>query len=143
MAAVIIYESLTGNTKRAAQLAGAALAERGVEVLAICPTTDIDLAALSAADLVIIGSWVDGIFVVGQRPAREGRLRKLPSIRGKKAVVFCTYALNPGSVLEKMTATIEGLGAEVVGGYAIRRNRLAAGATEFAERVAENVSAGR
>lgn len=140
MNVVVVYESLTGNTKRAAELMGEALAERGANAT-VCPITAIDFQALAHADLVIVGGWVDGIFVVGQRPGRAGRLEAFPPIDGKRCAVYCTYALNPGKTLEKMTAIMEGRGAEVLGGMAIRRNRLAEGAREFVDRVVGAVTA--
>ncbi len=135
----MIYESLTGNTARAAELIAAELRGRGASAVA-CPITRIDYQALSRADLVIVGAWTDGVFVFGQRPGRAHRLRALPVIDGKRALVFCTYALDPGRTLEKMTAILESRGAQVLGGMAIRRNDLAGGARDFADRVLESVS---
>jgi flavodoxin len=140
MKAIIIYESLTGNTRKAAELMAPALGARGIDVLAVCPVSDVDLQALSLADVVVVGSWVDGIFVIGQRPARHAKLQALPAMAGKKAVVFCTFALNPGKVLDKMTRTIESLGATVLGGLAIRRTQVEAGVEQFADRVASALS---
>lgn len=140
MNVVVVYESLTGNTAKAAAIMGAELERRGVRAT-VCPITEIDYQALSHADLVIMGSWVDGVFVVGQRPGRAGRLHAFPPIDGKRCFVFCTYALNPGKTLEKMTKIMEGRGAEVLGGMAIRRNRLDEGARDFVARVVEAVPA--
>jgi menaquinone-dependent protoporphyrinogen IX oxidase len=140
MKAVVIYESLTGNTRRAAGHIGDHLAAAGVETT-VCPITNIDYAALGAADLVVIGSWTDGIFVVGQRPGRAARLRKLlPAMNGKRAVVFCTYALDCGHTLEKLTRLVQEHGAEVVGGMAIRRDRVDEMVPEFVDRVLNAVS---
>lgn len=140
MNVVVVYESLTGNTERAAELMGADLRARGLEAV-VCPITAIDFQALAHADLVVVGGWVDGLFLVGQRPGRVGRLESFPAIDGKRCVVFCTYALHPGKTLDKMTAILEGRGAEVLGGMAIRRNRLEEGAREFVERVLDVVPA--
>ena len=60
---IVIYESLTGNTRKAAGYIADALREAGADVTAVNPTTAIDYAALSAAELVVIGSWTDGLFV--------------------------------------------------------------------------------
>ncbi|MEZ5343139.1 MAG: flavodoxin family protein [Acidimicrobiales bacterium] len=61
MKAIVIYESLTGNTRKAAMRIGAELTSEGIatEVNSIA---DINLQALSEADLVVVGSWVDGLF---------------------------------------------------------------------------------
>jgi flavorubredoxin len=137
MQAVVIYESLTGHTRHAAELMPAALAAHGLTVTAVCPANDVDLRALQQASLVIIGSWTQGHFVVGMKPAGIAKLRALPAISGKTAVVFCTYALNPGTVLDKLTSTVEDLGATVVGGMAFNRRHIASGVTEFAQRVSD------
>jgi len=138
MRAIVIYESLTGNTRAAGHLIADELTATGVPTVA-CSVTAIDYQALSDADLVIVGSWVDGVFVVGQRPGRAHRLRSLPVLRGKRGVVYCTYALNPGRTLEKMTTILEGRGAEVIGGMALRRNALEAGARDLAQRLTNAV----
>ncbi|MHB8466931.1 MAG: flavodoxin family protein [Acidimicrobiales bacterium] len=139
MRAVVIYESLTGHTRDAGNRIAAGLSVRGVDTIA-CPVTHIDYQALSDADLVIIGSWTDGIFVVGQRPGRAGRLMAMPTLEGKRCLVYCTYAINPGKVLDKMTAIVESRGGTVLGGMAIRRNNIAGGVEEFVGRVLSNVA---
>jgi len=140
MVAVIIYESLTGNTERAANLMATGLRAAGVPTT-VCHVTDIDYQALAAADLVIVGSWVDGIFVIGQRPGRGQRLRRLPVLDHKRCLVFCTYALNPGKTLEKMRRILEGRGANVLGGMTIRRKNLEQETKEFVGRLLEAIPA--
>ena len=140
MNAVVIYESLTGNTRAAAELIGDELRSSGIET-SVFPIDHISLGALAAAQLVIVGSWVDGMFFVGQRPGRAGRLRQLPVIDGKRAAVFCTYALDPGSTLAKLSDIVEERGGLVLGGVAIHRKRLAEGAADFVDRLVANVQA--
>lgn len=140
MNVVVVYESLTGNTQRAAEVIGGELERRGVHAT-VCNVTAIDYQALAQADLVVMGSWVDGIFVIGQRPGRAVRLESFPPIDGKRCFVFCTYALNPGKTLDKMTKIMEGRGAEVLGGMAIRRNRIDDGARDFVTRLLAAVPA--
>lgn len=140
MRVVVIYESLTGNTRRAADVIAGDLIAAG-HPTTVCPVTDVDHQALSEADLVVIGTWTDGIFVVGQRPGRAGRLRSMPAIAGKKAVVYVTFALNPGKTLDKAMAIVAGRGADVIGGMTIRRNDLTGGAHDFAERLLAAVAA--
>ncbi len=134
MNAVVIFESLTGNTRKTADLIAAELRASGVETT-VSPIDAIDLAALSAADLVVVGSWVDGIVIAGQKPGRAGRLRKMPVIDGKKAAVFCTYAVNPGKTLSKLSAIVTERGGDVVGGVAVNRRRLEEGAKDFVDRL--------
>ena len=139
MHAIVIYESLTGNTRRAAELIGDELARRGVDV-AICPTNNIHYQALAKADLVIVGSWTDGLILAGQRPGRAGRLRTLPVIDGKRAIVYLTYAIDPGKALRKLEAIVEERGATVLGGLAIHRGKLDEGARDLVEGALSAVS---
>jgi hypothetical protein len=133
MQAVVIYESLTGHTRHAAECIGRELVASG-GTATVCPILAIDYQALSEAELVIVGTWTDGAVFVGQRPGRAGRLRKLPALVGKRSVVYCTYAVNPGRTLEKLTAIVEERGATVLGGLAIRRDRTDAGARDLVGR---------
>lgn len=134
MKATVVYESLTGNTKLAGQLIAEQLTAAGIEAVA-CPITQVDLQSLSESDLVVVGSWTDGLFVFGQKPGRAGRLAKLPVIDGKKAAVYCTYALHSGKTLPKLSRLVAQRGGEVIGGYAIKRNDLEGGAAEFVDRL--------
>lgn len=134
MRAIVIHESLTGNTEKAAHFMVDRLVEAGLEAVA-CPTTGVDYQALADADLVIVGSWTDGLFLFGQKPARGARIAQLPFLTGKRAAVFCTYAIETGRTLEKLEDIVRGRGADVVGGMAIRRNRLAEGSAEFIDRL--------
>jgi hypothetical protein len=135
MQAAIIYESLTGNTERAAYLMGDAFFRNRVATR-LMPTTAVDADAVAASDLVVVGSWTDGFLVVGQRPGRAGRVRKaLPDLSGKRCVVYCTYAIDAGRTLQKLQRIVEGHGGTVVGGLAIRRDDLEDGAEDFVERV--------
>lgn len=141
MRVVVIYESLTGNTRRASGVIVEALVAAGHTAVA-CPTTAVDYQALHEADLVVVGGWTDGFFFVGQRPGRASRLRDLPALTGKRAACFITYALDSGRTLEKLVEIVEGLGATVEGGMTIRRDKLEIGAREFAARVDANVLVG-
>lgn len=132
--AIVIYESLTGNTAKAGRAIAAGLTAEGVPTRAF-PITKIDYQALADADLVIVGSWVDGLILVGQRPGRLGRITSMPALAGKKAVVYLTYAIDAGRSLEKLSAAVEARGAEVLGGQTIRRDKLAQGVAELVDRV--------
>lgn len=135
----MITESLTGNTARAGELIAEGLRERGADTVA-CGITRIDLAALSLADLVVVGSWTDGVFLFGQRPGRARRLKEMPTIIGKRAAVFCTYAIDPGKTLDKLEASVSGRGGDVIGGMAIRRDKLEERSELFVDRLAGALS---
>lgn len=139
MRAAIIYNSLTGTTMKAAHRIASELAALRVEATPVA-IGDVDDATISDADLVIVGTWTDGIIVVGQKPAGRRKLRGLPSLAGKRAVVYCTYAVDPGQTLSKLVADVEGLGAEVIGGFAIARHSLEADVSEFVDRLTTELS---
>ena len=136
MNAVVIYESLTGTTAKAATLIAEELTQRGVTAR-VYAVDAIDYQALSDAELVIVGGWTDGFVFIGQKPGRVWRLQGMPAIAGKKAFVFATYAVDPGKTLEKLVAVVEERGAEVLGGRTIRRGRVESSAHEFVEQVLE------
>ena len=134
MKAVVIYESLTGNTRKAAAYIAGGLEAGGIATT-VCPITDINYAALSEAELVVVGTWTDGIIIAGQRPGRAGRLKKMPSLTGKWCVVYATYAIDAGKVLHKLARMLEDLGAEVLGGDVIRRDKIEAGSRRLVDQV--------
>ena len=134
MRAVVIYESLTGNTARAGRAIASRLTAEGVPAQAF-PITKIDYQALSEADLVVVGSWTDGLVLVGQRPGRMGRITSMPAMAGKKAVVYLTYAIDSGKALQKLVDAVSARGAEVLGGVTIRRDRIDAGVDDLVDRI--------
>ncbi len=120
---LVIYESMGGNTRKAAELIGGTAQFLGADTT-VCPVTDVDLHQLAQADLVFIGSWTDGLFLFGQRPGRVGRFKKLPWLDGKHVSVFCTYAVNAGGTLNGLAKVLTGKGAVVVGAKAIKRSEI-------------------
>ena len=140
MKAAILIESLTGNTWKAGELIAANLQQEGWSITGFSAVKTPDHASIQEADTVIVGTWVHGLFVVGQAPWAVDRLRALPAMSGKKAVAFCTFALNPGKSLDVMTNTLLTRGADVVGGLALHRGKLAEHAEEFAIRLVDSTS---
>jgi len=124
MDAVILYESLTGTTHRAAQLIGDGFYDHQIGTQ-LFNVNAVDPDAVAAADLVIVGTWTDGILIVGQKPARKKKLKALPRLDGKACLVYCTYAIHPGNTIAKLSKIVsEDLGGNVMGGLTIRRDHL-------------------
>ena len=126
MRAVVIYESLTGNTARAARLIADEVASRGIEVT-VYPITDIGLKDLAEADVVFVGTWVDGLVLFGHRPGRAGRLKSMPVVDGKRVAAFMTYAIHAGKALDRFARVLEERGAVVVARGLLRRDRIERG----------------
>jgi flavodoxin len=141
MNAAMLVESLTGNTWKAAELVGARLQEAGWGITGLSRVREPDHHSIQQADLVLVGTWTHGLFVVGQGPFGASALAALPAMKGKRAAVFCTFALNPAKTLDKMTGIIAGRGADVIGGFAMNRRNLDKNAEEFAARLVDVVPA--
>ena len=94
----ILYFSRTGNTKSMAE----AIAEAtNAPIFAI---TSSEPSVVEDFDLLIVGTPVEGF-----RPAMKTMefVERLPKTEGKKAILFCTYALWKGrtfKILEKELA---------------------------------------
>jgi flavodoxin I len=138
--AVVIYESLTGNTARAAQLIADEVAARGVEV-AVYNITDIGLKELAEADVVFIGTWVDGLVLFGHRPGRAGRIKRMPVMDGKQVAAFMTYAIHAGKALDRFSRVLSERGAVVVARGLLRRDHLDQGIDELVSQALATVSA--
>lgn len=117
----IIYDSSTGTTAKAAQAMGKVLEDHGHQCH-VQRVVEADPAEVSQADLICIGSWVKGLFIIRQHPT-EGTMRfieQLDNLSGKNAIVFCTYKLAIGSTMRQMAKPLEGKGADVVGQFKYR-----------------------
>jgi hypothetical protein len=134
MRALVIHESLTGNTRAVAHLIVDQLTTHGWEA-SECSSRRVDLGALQQADLLVVGTWVDGLLLVGQRPGGRSHLGSLPLLHGKPTYAYATYAIHPGHTLDKLTALLEERGADVQGAMTIRRDQAEAGAVEFVDRL--------
>ena len=135
MKATLLVESLTGNTWKAAELIADDLRQEGWTINGLTKLRTPDLAAIQDADMVLVGTWVHGLFVVGQTPWALATISNLPAMRGKRAAVFCTFALNPGRSLDKLTGAVGATGADVVGGLALSRSKLDEHSEVFASRL--------
>ena len=130
MRAVVIYESWTGNTARAARLIAEEVAAHGVDV-SVYPITDIGLKDLAEADVVFVGTWVDGLILFGHRPGRAGRIKNMPVVDGKRVAAFMTYAVRAGKALDRFAKVLDERGADVVARTLLRRDDLEAGISDF------------
>ncbi len=146
MRVVVIYESLQGHTRKAAELIGGACRQADVEV-SVREVTNLDLHELAQADLLFIGTWVDGLILFGQRPGRSFKFAALPPIDGKPVAAFVTYAVNAGGVMRKWVKLLAGQkGADVIATRKLRRDKLVPDVADFVKEalalvVADNAAA--
>jgi len=107
--AAIVYRSRTGTTRRFAEEIGAHLKARGVETT-VTSIGDCDLQGLTRMDLVLLGCWTNGLFVIRQHPDRPWLdfVRDLPALTGARIGLFTTYRLATGSMFAKMRQPLTG-----------------------------------
>ena len=127
MNVVVLYESMTGNTQRAAELIGGAVKAVGCDV-SVRSVRAPDYHELARADLVFLGTWVDGFIVAGHRPGGRAALGKMPVLDHKQVALFMTYAVHAGGALKKFTQLVsDRKGADVVAAHLFKRGKLKAG----------------
>ncbi len=106
--AAVIYRSRTGKTRRYAEEIGAHLRSRGIDVT-VASIGDCVMAAPGDVDLLLLGCWTNGLFVVMQHPDQPwvAFARDLPPIRARVGL-FTTYQLATGSMFGRMKAELRG-----------------------------------
>ncbi len=135
MKAALLVESLTGNTWSAAEMIADNLSQEGWTITGLSKVRQPDHASIQAADVVLVGTWTHGLFLVGQSPWALPSISNLPTMRNKTAAVFLTYAIDAGKSLDKLSGAVGATGADVIGGLLIKRNHLHAHTEAFAERL--------
>jgi flavodoxin len=133
--AALLVESLTGNTWQAAEMIADKLRQERWTITGLSRVKRPDLDSVHRADVVLVGTWTHGLFVVGQAPFALPNIANLPTMRGKKAACFLTFALNAGRSIDKLTTAVGQTGADVVGGLEIKRNYLDRHTDLFVERL--------
>lgn len=139
MNVAVLYQSLRGGTERAAEKIGTEFIAQGATA-GVYPVTAFDAQYVLRSDLLVIGTWTDGIFGLGARPAQIGKLMTLPSIALKKTAVFVTYEISAKASLPKLADWAERQGAIVVAQGAFHRRRLDEGVAEFVSAALEAIT---
>jgi hypothetical protein len=139
MRTLIVYESRGGRTARTASAIAEALRASGHDIV-LAKVADAARSDAANADLIIVGTWTEGFVLFGVGPAKATRawLEGLPSLDGRRAAVFCTYAFHPRGTLDAMPLSARG--ATVVARQAFRRRAPEAGAGDFARSAAATSS---
>jgi flavodoxin len=137
--AALLVESLTGNTWQAAENVASLLQEEHWTITGLSKVRRPDYESIHEADFVLVGTWVHGAFIFGQAPWAANSIANLPAMRGKRAAAFCTFALDPGSSLDRLTRAVGETGAYVLGGVAMNRRKLEPHSEEFVARLLDAV----
>ena len=91
MRVAIVYDSSTGTTKAAAEQMGEVTRAAGHDC-SVSSIHDADPADVSAADVICVGSWTKGLYVIRQGPteATIDFIEKLGPLDGQPAAVLPT-----------------------------------------------------
>src|SRR5487761_2705367 len=112
---LVCYASVGGTTAHAAREIADGFAARGV-VATVLPIAKVGAREWASADVVVVGTWVEGFVVAGVGPSRSMSrwLGQLPRLGGKRVAVFCTFSVAPKDTLASMRCSVEAAGATVV-----------------------------
>ncbi|NOH13886.1 MAG: hypothetical protein HND51_19765 [Chloroflexi bacterium] len=130
----IVYDSSTGKTRKAAETMSTILEGHGHQCK-VQSAYDADPAEVAKADLILLGGWVKGLFVIRQHPSDGAMwfIDQLGDMAGTKVALFCTYMLAAGSTLDQMVQPLEGKGAEIIGRFKYRGSEPDRAFASFAE----------
>ncbi len=125
---LVCYESEGGRTRAAAETIASQCHARGLDVT--CSSIDqVGPREIAAADVLVLGTWVEGLVLARVRPARAMRawIENLPRLAARKVALFCTYSVNPRGALEEMSRAIAEKGGAVVARESFAARELDAG----------------
>jgi flavodoxin len=108
LTAAVVYRSASGTTRELAEEIGEHLRTKGIDTT-VQSVGDADPAALAQADIVLLGCWTSGLFVVAQHPDEPwlAFVRDLPPLHGSRIGLFTTYKLATGSMFARMRAALD------------------------------------
>ena len=122
MKVIVIYFSRTGNTKSMAEAISKSTKATAYDIASCDPKVVEDF------DMLILGTPVEGF-----RPSREilTFIEQMPKADGKKAIVFCTYAIWKRSTLKTMANRLAKKGYETI--LSISKKRVKPNKTDFSD----------
>jgi menaquinone-dependent protoporphyrinogen IX oxidase len=139
MKVLILYQSQKGHTQAAAEAMAQTARSQGHETT-ITAMSQVRASDVEQADLLFIGTWVQGFILFGIKPARATLwVPALPSLQGKPVAIFCTYLFHPHRSLKTLGTMLHARGASIVGQQAFRRNRAVQGADQFVRQVIQSL----
>jgi glutamate synthase (NADPH) small chain len=143
MQVLVAYESRGGRTADTARMIASALRESDAIVRAV-PLGQVGWDELRDTDLLVLGTWVEGLVVARVGPAQATRswLDSLPRVAGLRTAAFCTFAVAPRDTLATIRRALTERGAIMLAEQAFRRGSptMAADAAAFAAELLRLVS---
>lgn len=103
MKATILYQSKKGRTAGYARAMAMYLWGKGISV-SYSSVSDFKEEQLKDCDLLMLGCWTSGMFIIGQHPNKiwVDFAKKLPESLPKRLILFATYKIHTGSMFSKM-----------------------------------------
>lgn len=143
MQVAITFDSGTGKTKAAAEQMGDIARGRG-HAVTVTSIDHADPAVVSDADVIVVGSWTKGLFIIAQAPTEASMefIDRLGPLEGKPAAVFTTYDIAVGGMLRKMAKRLRERDAQVTGMFKSKGPKAATGFGEWLAAL-ENADAAR
>jgi flavodoxin len=139
---LVLYQSRSGHTRAAAEAIAQAARDLNHEVN-IKSVIEVRKADVEKAELLFIGTWIQGFILFGVKPAGADLwVPTLPSLEGKPVGIFCTYAFHPRGSLPALGAMLAARGASVLDQRAFHRSRPGDGAESFVQRVSQSAERG-
>jgi|TARA_B100001094_G_scaffold333380_1_gene411253 hypothetical protein len=117
----ILYQSLRGGTEKLAEALGTNFQSKGSAV-GVYPITNYDAQFVLNSDLIVVGTWTDGLFGLGSRPGQLSKLNTLRDIAHKDVALFVTYEISPEKSLTGLNEWANGRSANIVAsaGFKVR-----------------------
>lgn len=103
MKATILYQSKKGRTAGWARAMAMYLWSKGVNV-SYGAISDFKEEQLRDSDLLLLGSWTTGWFVINQKPSKVWieASKNLPATLPPHLVLFATYKVRTGAIFKRM-----------------------------------------
>lgn len=142
MHVLVLYESRGGTTKATAEAIAGAMRARGKDAT-LRLLGEVSDAAVRGADVIVLGTWVQGFVLFGVGPAKAAQtwLQRCPKLSGTPAAVFCTFSFDPRETLATVAGGLHARGATIVGERAFRRGRHLEGVNPFVDAILDGVKA--
>ncbi len=112
---LVAYASAGGTTATLAGRLADRLSIAGART-SVLPIEQVGAKELAAADVLVLGTWVEGLVVAKVRPAAAMRrwLAALPNLGAKPVATFCTYGVNPRGAGDELAQAVRHAGGVVI-----------------------------
>ena len=121
----ILFRSKKGTTNAFAREIGYYLQQKGNNVT-IKSIDDYREELVQNADIIFLGCWTQGMFLMFQHPDREWKqfVKHLPPMKTQKIVLFTTYKIYTGKMFRSMQYHLKNKVSNIAAVLKSRNNSL-------------------